>query len=143
MEVTGAAWVVNPSHTHTLLLHHRKLDRWFQPGGHADGDPDILQVVMKETSEETGIELSQIKLLNSDVFDVDIHTIYPSEHDIRHTHYDVRFLLEIDDQIGIPGNSESHQIGWVPLNKVSHFNNMQSLHRMVRKTYARFHHSAA
>lgn len=136
--VTGSAWVVNPARTRTLLLHHRKLNRWFQPGGHADGDPDILQVVLKEASEESGVNIEYVKLLSENIFDVDIHTIYPSEHDDRHEHYDIRFLIEIDDRLEIPGNNESHQIGWIPLNKVSHFNNMRSLHRMVRKSYGKF-----
>lgn len=136
--VTGSAWVVNPARTHTLMLHHRKLDRWFQPGGHADGDPDILQVVTKEVSEESGIALEHIKLLSDEIFDVDVHTIYPSQYDDRHEHFDIRFLIEIDDRIEIPGNNESHQVGWIPLYRVSHFNNMRSLYRMVRKTERSF-----
>ena len=140
--VTGSAWVVNPKRSHTLLLHHRKLDRWFQPGGHADGDADILRVVLKETAEETGIDLANITLLQEDIFDVDIHTIYPSDHDDRHEHFDIRFLLEIDDRLPIPGNSESHQVAWIPLTKVSHYNNMRSLHRMVRKSNRRFNYAA-
>ena len=136
--VTGSAWVINPARSHVLLLHHRKLNRWFQPGGHADGDPDMLQVVQKEVSEESGIDVSHIKLLSHDIFDVDIHTIYPSEYDERHTHYDIRFLVEIDDRLEIPGNDESHQIDWVPLFQVSRFNNMRSLHRMIRKTEQMF-----
>lgn len=132
--VTGSAWVINPARSHTLMLHHRKLDLWLQPGGHADGDPDIIQVVIKEASEESGIAMEDISLVNEDVFDVDIHTVYPSEHDDRHQHYDIRFLLEIDDSLEIPGNDESHQIGWVPINEVCHFNNALSLRRMVDKT---------
>jgi len=140
--VTGSAWVINPARTHTLMLHHRKLGRWFQPGGHADGDPDILQVVLKETAEESGIDIDHITLLSDELFDVDIHTIYPSAHDHRHVHYDIRFLLQIDDRLPIPGNSESHQIGWIPLTHVSHFNNARSLHRMVRKSHSHFHRVA-
>jgi len=52
--VSGSSWVVNPTFSHVLLLHHRKLDLWLQPGGHADGDTDILRVILNETSEETG-----------------------------------------------------------------------------------------
>lgn len=132
--VTGSAWVVNPARTHTLLLHHRKLNLWLQPGGHADGDPDILQVVLKETSEESGIDLKDIKLISENVFDVDIHTIFPSAHDERHEHFDVRFLVEIDDRLEVPGNNESHEICWIPLPEVCHLNNLRSLHRMVQKT---------
>ncbi|MCF6218733.1 MAG: NUDIX hydrolase [Gammaproteobacteria bacterium] len=131
--VTGSAWVVNPSRTHALMLHHRKLDRWFQPGGHADGDHDIIRVALKETSEESGVDMENIRLVSDDIFDVDVHTIHPNAHDERHQHFDIRFLLEIDDSIPIPGNDESHQIGWIPLDRVSHFNHARSLHRMVQK----------
>ena len=37
---TGSAWVVSADGARTLLTHHRKLERWLQPGGHADGDRD-------------------------------------------------------------------------------------------------------
>ena len=136
--VTGSSWVVNPDRTHALMLHHRKLDLWLQPGGHADGDTDIHNVVIKETSEESGIAVDAIKLLNHEIFDVDIHTIYASQYDPRHEHFDIRFLLEIDDKQTIPGNDESHQIGWVPLNNIQQFNNFRSLYRMTRKTRQQF-----
>ena len=132
--VSGSSWVVNPARTHVLLLHHRKLGMWLQPGGHADGDPDILRVILKETSEETGIPYEHIYLLDNNIFDIDVHTVHESAHDIRHTHYDIRFLVEIDDALPIPGNNESHDICWVALHEVSKFNNVLSLHRLMRKT---------
>ena len=132
--VTGTAWVLNPSRSHALMLHHRKLNMWLQPGGHADGDTDITRVALTEASEESGIDPSHIKLLSPEIFDVDVHTVYPSEHDTRHQHFDIRFLLEIDDSVAIPGNDESHQIGWVPLRQVTSLNNARSLYRMVQKS---------
>ncbi|HVK52962.1 MAG TPA: NUDIX hydrolase, partial [Pseudoxanthomonas sp.] len=35
---TGAAWLVSADGARILLTHHRKLERWLQLGGHADGD---------------------------------------------------------------------------------------------------------
>lgn len=132
--VTGSAWVVNPSRDHVLLLHHRKLDQWFQPGGHADGDHNILRVALKETSEETGLDPAHIRLVDEQIFDVDIHTIHANKHDPRHKHFDIRFLVEIDDHIEIPGNDESHDILWVPLSQATRFNNNRSTYRMIEKT---------
>lgn len=132
--VTGSAWVVNPDRTHVLMLHHRKLNLWLQPGGHADGDADITRVVLKETSEETGVDLAHIRLISENIFDVDVHTVHASKHDPRHEHFDIRFLVEIDDQIPLPGNDESHQIGWIPLEQVPRFNNARSIYRMIQKT---------
>lgn len=132
--VTGSAWVVNPARDRVLLLHHRKLDRWFQPGGHADGDADIIRVSLKETAEETGLDPSRVRLVDGRIFDIDIHTIHASDHDPRHQHIDVRFLVEIDDTVPIPGNDESHEVLWVPLHQASSFNNNRSTYRMVDKT---------
>jgi 8-oxo-dGTP pyrophosphatase MutT (NUDIX family) len=132
--VTGSAWVVNARRDHVLLLHHRKHDQWFQPGGHADGDADILRVALRETSEETGLAPACIRLVDSAVFDVDIHTIPASEHGPRHEHIDIRFLIEMDDDRPVPGNDESHQVLWIPLHQVARFNRNRSTHRMVEKT---------
>lgn len=132
--VTGSAWVVNPDFSHVLMLHHRKLDQWFQPGGHADGDADILRVALRETAEESGIDGSQVRLLSDDIFDVDIHWTPPTANAPAHEHIDIRFLVEIDDSLPIPGNDESHEIGWVALYDVPHFNNNRSTYRMLEKT---------
>ena len=53
--VTGSAWVIDAEGAQVLLLHHRKLDRWLQPGGHCDGDADVLRVAMREAREESGL----------------------------------------------------------------------------------------
>ncbi len=68
------------------------------------------------------------------IFDVDIHTIPPIGAEPRHTHYDIRFLLEIDDRLPVPGNDESHEVLWVPVYEASRFNNNLSTYRMVDKT---------
>ncbi|WP_018953571.1 NUDIX hydrolase [Thioalkalivibrio sulfidiphilus] len=132
--VTGSTWVVNPGRDRVLLMHHRKLNQWFQPGGHADGDHDILQVALKEAHEETGLGYEHLRLMADDVFDVDIHITEPTTEDASHEHIDIRFLVEIDDRLPVPGNEESHQVIWVPLTAVSRYNNSRSTWRMVEKT---------
>ena len=132
--VTGSSWVVNPQRSHVLMLHHKKHDQWFQPGGHADGHADILAVALRETAEETGLEPAVIRLLSHEVFDIDVHAIPAIGNEPEHEHIDIRFLVEIDSQLPIPGNDESHQVIWVPLNQVSAYNNNRSTYRMVEKT---------
>ncbi len=132
--VTASAWVVSPDRQRVLLLHHRKHDQWFQPGGHADGDADVLRVALRETAEETGLDPSHIRLVTPAIFDVDIHTIPASARGPRHDHYDIRFLVEMDDNLTIPGNDESHEVLWVALTEVACFNNNRSTYRMVEKT---------
>lgn len=132
--VTGSAWVVSPDRERVLMLHHKKHDQWFQPGGHADGDSDVLRVALRETHEETGIDENKIKLVSAEIFDVDIHSIPAIGNDPQHEHIDIRFLVEIDDSLPVPGNDESHQVLWINLFDVPRFNNNRSTYRMIEKT---------
>lgn len=132
--VTGSAWVVSPDREQVLLLHHRKHAQWFQPGGHADGDADIVRVARRECAEETGLDPMHIRLIEASIFDVDIHTIPAMPDAPRHEHIDIRFVVEIDDRLAIPGNDESNAITWLPLHQVLRYNNSRSTYRMLEKT---------
>jgi len=112
-------------------MHHRKLDRWFQPGGHADGDPDIQQVALKEAQEETG--LTDIQAVDSKLFDIDIHLIPANSKDTAHLHYDIRFLMQADRNEPLKINSESKNLAWVLLEDVYRYNDSESIMRMVKK----------
>lgn len=129
--VTGSAWIVDETQTSVLLMHHRKLDKWFQPGGHADGDSDILRVALKEAQEETGLET--VSILSQSIFDVDVHLIPANAKEAAHYHYDIRFLFSADSLQPLTINSESKDLVWVPLSEVERYNNSNSLLRMVRK----------
>jgi ADP-ribose pyrophosphatase len=130
--VTGSGWIVNRERTHTLLMHHKKLDKWFQPGGHCDGDPDVQAVALKEAMEETGVAVSAVR---HEIFDIDNHII-PLRNEVpEHTHYDIRFLLQAEmDSEELPSNSEALAVRWIRLDEVHVFNNTRSIMRMVEKT---------
>lgn len=129
--VTGSAWIVSPNRQQTVLIHHRKLDRWFQPGGHADGDPDIAAVAVREAEEETG--LTSLHLVSPAIFDVDVHPI-PARGDVpEHLHYDIRFLLEANPEELFQITDEVKNIRWFPLEAVETVTDSESILRMVRK----------
>lgn len=131
--VTSSAWITDRMRQHVLLLHHRKLDRWLQPGGHADGDEDLIRVSRKEVLEETGIE--NLEMVLPGIFDVDIHVI-PERKDIpEHKHYDIRYWFYADSNVPLQINHESNDVKWVNLKDVmllSKGNN--SILRMIQKT---------
>ena len=129
--VTASGWVVSSERDQVLLMHHRKLDRWFQPGGHCDGDPDVAFVAGKEVTEETG--LTKVFLIQNEIFDVDIHLIPANSKDPSHYHYDIRFLFEGDSGQEIMINAESREVKWVALKEVHLLNDSESILRMVRK----------
>lgn len=128
--ITGSAWIVDKKRTMAVLVHHRKLERWFQPGGHCDGDSDVLNVAMKEAQEETGLD---VKPVGNQIFDVDVHLIPERRNEPAHYHYDIRFLLEADPAQSFQLSSESKELRWVSLEKVYLLNNSDSIMRMVRK----------
>lgn len=131
--MTGSAWIIDEKAESVLLLHHKKLNRWLQPGGHADGEQNILAVSKKEAVEETG--LSSLKLFNEQVFDLDIHLI-PAHKGIKaHFHNDIRFLFMADRSESITVSDESNEVAWVPVDEVGKLTkNNQSIHRMILKT---------
>ncbi len=53
--LTGSALVVDPSDRRILVLFHAKLQRWLQPGGHADGDGDLARVALREAHESEAL----------------------------------------------------------------------------------------
>jgi 8-oxo-dGTP pyrophosphatase MutT (NUDIX family) len=128
--LTASGWIVNADLSKVLLLHHAKLGKWLQPGGHADGNKNLIEVVRAELQEETGIT----GFANPQLFDIDIHTI-PARGDVpQHLHYDVRFLVQIDEAQSIQRNEESNELAWFPVQAVMALNNESSISRMVQRT---------
>jgi 8-oxo-dGTP pyrophosphatase MutT (NUDIX family) len=131
---TASAWVVSPDFTQCLLLHHSKLDRWLQAGGHADGNENLMEVAKNELTEETG--LYQAILFKNDIFDLDVHKIPLYKNVPEHYHFDLRFLFTADPNFPLVGNEESRAIRWFSLEEAQNLTNNVSIHRMIRKTKA-------
>jgi 8-oxo-dGTP pyrophosphatase MutT (NUDIX family) len=132
--LTASAAVVDPRRRRLLLVHHKKLGRWLQPGGHADGDPDLLAVALRETWEETGVR--EVQALLPAPFDLDIHPIPERRGVPEHLHYDVRFLLGADSTAPTRANPEVHAVAWVALREIETLDPDASLQRLVGKIRA-------
>jgi 8-oxo-dGTP pyrophosphatase MutT (NUDIX family) len=129
--ITGSSWIIDEHFEYVLLVHHAKLNKWLQPGGHADGDDQVLRVALREADEETG--LKKITPFKSDIFDIDIHTIPTRKEMPEHLHYDIRFLLTGSREETIVCSEESHEVKWVSLNALHLFNAERSVLRMKEK----------
>ena len=132
---TGSALVTNRRRAKVLLMKHKFLDRWMQFGGHADGEFDLRKVALREASEESGFPAERFTLFGG-IFDMDIHTIppNPSINEPAHDHFDVRFLLELDDALPLPSNPERLTLRWLPLdNAATLVAGEQGLLRMLAK----------
>ena len=58
IDFTVAIFVVQDSRV--LLIHHRKLDKWLPLGGHIELEEDPEQAALRETREESGLEVELI-----------------------------------------------------------------------------------
>jgi len=132
---TGSAWLVSADGERVLLTHHRKLDRWLQPGGHADGDTDLARVALREAEEETGLAGLSIE---PGIYDLDRHRIPARGADPEHWHYDVRFVVRALGSERFTVSDESHALAWRLVSDVAEDASADdSVRRMARKWLAR------
>lgn len=109
---TGSAWVVSADGQRALLMHHRKLGRWLQPGGHADGDAQLARVALREAGEETGL---MDLVVDPGILDLDRHAIPARGNEPEHWHYDVRFVVRAAGSEEFAINEESLALAWKPI----------------------------
>ncbi len=119
--LTASAWVLDRTHTHAAMIHHRKLERWLQPGGHIeDDDLSWRAAAQREVTEEIGLTQFIAQPDAEQLFDVDVHPI-PARHDVpAHFHYDLRFLFVADVDATLDGPlklnaDEAHDCRWFRL----------------------------
>jgi 8-oxo-dGTP pyrophosphatase MutT (NUDIX family) len=139
--VTASAWVTTAARDRCLLVHHRKLGRWLQPGGHADGQCDIPAAALREAVEESG--LASLRLSEPSVeqmpLDLDVHII-PARFDYTgelledaHEHHDVRFLVIAEGDLTPQVSDESHDVRWFTTEELHATIDEESVLRMWRK----------
>ena len=135
--ITASAWVLSPDLQHCVLIHHRKLCRWLQPGGHADGETDVVAVARREVQEETGLLVQTHG--NRQPFDLDIHRIPQRVNssgeliEDAHDHHDIRFLFEAAANQQLTLSEESNDVRWFTHQEVLEVTDEESVLRMLRK----------
>jgi 8-oxo-dGTP pyrophosphatase MutT (NUDIX family) len=108
VHVTGSAIVVGPRGV--ILLRHKRLGLWLQPGGHVDPGETPWDAALREAQEETGLGMSFADVDENDV----PHLVHVDVHDggRGHTHLDLRFVLAGVDADPSPPEGESQEIAW-------------------------------
>lgn len=144
--ITGSAWIVSPERDRFLLTHHRKLGRWLQLGGHADGDHDVHAVALREAREESGMQHFGFHGLPAPAegsgtaavlpLDIDVHRIPARPGEPEHEHHDIRFLLVADAGQEIQISDESLDLRWFARGEAASVCEEESLGRLARKAAA-------
>ncbi len=98
--ITTSAFIVDADRKELLLLRHKSLERWLQPGGHTEGDASLVASALREAVEETGMTAAQLQnrpvLADTEVpFDIDSHYIpaNPKKEEDGHYHHDLRYVF--------------------------------------------------
>jgi 8-oxo-dGTP pyrophosphatase MutT (NUDIX family) len=119
--VTGSAFVVDPARRSVLLIHHRSLGRWFQPGGHVDTGETVAAGAEREAREETGLAALALAAWHDDAelpIDIDPHMIPANARrgEDAHWHFDVRYLFTADSTAPLAAQvAEVEGVRWAPL----------------------------
>lgn len=120
--ITGSAFILDRPASALLLIHHRALDRWLQPGGHVDDGEDAATAALREAAEETG--LSGLRLLpwrgGLLPIDIDSHAIpsNPRKGEAAHVHHDIRYLIQADPTALTPNQTETLGARWAPYSEL-------------------------
>jgi len=132
---TGSAWLVSADGERVLLTHHRKLGRWLQLGGHADGDRDLARVALREAEEESGL---RDLVVEPRIFDLDRHLIPARGDEPAHWHYDVRYVVRATGSESFEVSEESLELAWRPVASIADdVQADESLRRMARRWLSR------
>lgn len=113
---TGSAWLVSADGERVLLTRHRKLERWLQLGGHADGDRNLARVALREAEEESGLAGLAIA---PELFDLDRHIIPARGAEPAHWHYDVRYVVRATGSEAFVVGEESLELAWRPVRAIA------------------------
>ncbi len=136
---TGSAVVVSPDGARVCLVHHGKLHRWLQPGGHADpaDGGDMAKTALREAAEETGMRV-RLHPSCEGPLDVDIHTIPARKADAEHRHLDVRYLVLAENPDALQHDpNESHGARWLGWDEALALADEAPLRRMLQKARAK------
>ena len=112
---SASAFIVNKERTKMLVVYHIINDGWIYPGGHADGEENLLSVAVREVEEETGLKA---KVLNEEIYSIQSAPvkghIKKGKYVSAHLHLDVVYLMEADDKIPLVyRDHESKGVKWV------------------------------
>ena len=132
---TGSAVVTDPAGARVVLLHHAKLQRWLQPGGHAEpADAGSMEATaLREAREETGcrVHLHPAAPLP---LDVDVHAIPARKDEPGHLHLDLRFLVVAEDPEALAHDpAESFGAQWLSWDEALARADEAPLRRLLQK----------
>ena len=131
--ITGSAVVARPDGSAFLMVYHRRLQRWLQPGGHVEADDDsVLATALREAREETGVTALEIAH-GGRILDLDVHSIPATPSRPAHVHHDLRYLLTTRADTTLAEPLEIEKVAWFSMGEALALGADESLERALRR----------
>ncbi len=114
VHVTASAIIVDEPQQHLLLLKHKTLGIWVQPGGHVELGENLLVAALREAEEECGLSKRGLLSFDEVPIDFDLHEIPANlkNGEPAHWHFDVRFLMHANSN-ALEAAADPHEMAWV------------------------------
>jgi len=146
-QFTASVWLVSTGNPpKAALVHHKKLDRWMQPGGHIEDDENPIVAAVREVREETGVDISQYlvigkKFAEESFFlptpDFMMQQLIPEHNGVpAHFHIDVEYVVKVPEQILRMQERESHAIGWFSEAEIAELDVFENTRSILQKIFA-------
>lgn len=132
--ITCSAWIVDGPLDQAVLVRHRRLARWVQPGGHIEAMETPFQAAAREAAEETGLQ--GLIPWSQELFHLSVHRFPEGKDGPAHFHYDLRYLFLAPGVSELPGSAESDGVKWVRLDELQDFSDEATILDMAGKTRA-------
>ncbi len=109
--VTTSAFVVSPDLSQVLLIHHRTVGRWLQPGGHYEPAGSFAASAAREAVEETavrGLRLHPWHAGGDLPLVIDSHEVpgKAARAEVDHYHHDLQYLFIADPNLPLTAQED-------------------------------------
>ncbi len=143
--VCGSAIVMNNGKT--LLIKHKKLGVWLNPGGHLEENETPEEAALREVKEETGLNVEIIEIKSKQKIKTDgsfektlpfsIMYEYVDYKTGMHEHFDMIYLVRPMDNIEIkPDYGEVTEIRWFSENEIDNLEIYESTKISLHNAFA-------
>ncbi|MDL2234404.1 NUDIX hydrolase [Ruminococcaceae bacterium OttesenSCG-928-L11] len=138
--LTSSAFVVNQNRDKILMAHHNLYNTWAWLGGHADGDPDLPAVAVREAEEEAGI--TGLTALDGGIHSLDILAMFGhvkrENYVTAHLHLSVAYVYIAEESAPIRArDGENTAVRWIPADRLEEYCPDAHDIRIYRKLLAR------
>ena len=138
--LTASAWVMSPDRKHVLMAYHNLYNSWAWLGGHADGDPDLLAVALREATEESGVQ--NVRPLSTEIASLDILPVWGhtkrGKYVASHQHLNVTYLLVADESDALTIRAEENSgVAWLPADRLLELTNEWEMDHVYLKLLER------